>query len=180
MTTELELTSLPDARVQLRVSPERFHLSARLQPPNLRIVAHAVLLGVVLTMGRFALTLTQMSTGVVVLGLIFAVLALFLANRSLLPYFQRTTIDLGPNGGTISTRPLGRTRQLRLAELGVRRGYYPDFKGAVDDEGRLETAVVLDHGRHSFPFLIAFREAEQRHVVEALHTWLETAKRGAS
>lgn len=162
--------------MQLRISPQRFYLSARLQPPNLRIVAHVGLLGVVLMMARFAMSMAPMTLGLAVLGLIFAALLLFLAHRSLLPYFQRTTIDLGLSGGTISTRPRGRTRRLRLAELGVRRGYYPDFKGAGDDEGRLETAVVLDHGPQSFPFLIAFREAEQRHVVEALHAWLETAK----
>lgn len=162
-----------DARVQLRVSREELVLSAPRQPPSLRFVSHVIM--VALLVGGPALgfwALHPRVLGYLAVCSPFLLVGLLLLRRNVLPFFQTTTIKLAPDGGTISTTPFGATRRLRLADLRVRLGHHPDFP---NEEGNLDSAVLLDHGREKFSFLIAYREEAQRRVVEVMREWLRGA-----
>jgi hypothetical protein len=163
-----------DARVQLSVSPERFHLSAKRARPSgkaFSVVTIAVVM--FLGIGFGAKSLHAKPLGYLAVTSPFLLVGVFMLRRSLLPLFQMTTIDLARDGGAITTAPLGGTHRLRLADLRVRLGNYPDFNDPESVETGLEGAVLMDHGRQTFSFLISFRRAEQQRVFQALQEWLQ-------
>jgi hypothetical protein len=173
--------SLLDARVQLRVSPERFQLSAKRAFASGRTFSTVMIVAMLFAFLFIGWKAQSGTLGYLAVTSPFIFVGLFLLRRSLLPLFQTTTIDLAHDGGVIVTAPIGGTRRLRLGDVRIRRGNYPDFNDPESVSTGLDSAVHLDHGRQTISFLIGYREAEQRHAVEALQTWLDTAaKRGAS
>jgi hypothetical protein len=169
-----------DARVQLRVSPERFQLSAKRAFASGRTFSTVTIVAMLFAFLFLGWRMQDGTLGYLAVTSPFIFVGLFLLRRALLPLLQTTTIDLARDGGVVVMAPIGGTCRLLLKDVRVRRGNYPDFNDPESVSTGLDSAVHLDHGRQHISFLIGYREAEQRHVVEALQAWLDAATKGGA
>jgi hypothetical protein len=96
-----------------------------------------------------------------------------LARRALFPMFQVTTLELGPEEGTIETLPVGGKTRLVRKELRARAGKHRRWKAdSTGASSRPEQAVILEHGTKAFPLLAGYSLPERRWVLSELKTWL--------
>jgi hypothetical protein len=168
-----------DTRVELETSDRRFYLGV---PPVRFSAATVVPLGFMTFWFTFLTFWTTMAAKGSLVFAAFSVpfwlvgVAMFRA--TVFPLFQTTTIELGPETGSIETRPLGKRTRLRTAELRARR----DEKIVSQSEGgrNQEAGVVLEHGTKTFKLLTGFSEQEQRWVHEQLREWLPAMRDGGT
>jgi hypothetical protein len=103
----------------------------------------------------------------------FWLVGLGMLGRFGLPLLRTTTLEIGPDGATLTTAPLGKARRLRREELKVRVGENVRFRHAgMRVQQAAAPAVLLEHGTETIALLDGYSEQEQRWVVEELGAWL--------
>jgi hypothetical protein len=161
----LEVT---DGRLKLRVPPVR-PSPATLAPLGFMTFWFAFISFWTVNAARASALFAAFSTP-------FWIAGLGMLRRFLLPLFQVTTLELGPDGGSLATRPLGRRRALRAGELRVRLGEETRLQqrgmGAASGP---EPVILLEHGTETLPLLAGFSEQERRWILAELEAFLPRA-----
>jgi hypothetical protein len=163
-----------DTRLELEVEDGRFHLHVPPARPGARM------LGPLAFATAWFSFLAFWTSGAARGSLLFAAFSLpfwlaglAMVRRFVFPLFQVTTLDLGPGGGRLETKPLGRRRDLRPGELRARLGPHPQSRHQDEETSPpSETIVLLEHGTETFPLLEGWSDAEKRWIAAELEAYL--------
>jgi hypothetical protein len=165
--------AVESARIQVRSADARLTLVAPRARPTSWVISFVVVIGILFAIPAFcAIGLHGSPLGAMAVTSPFWIVGLVLLGRHVLPLFQVTSLELTRDGGTISTAPLGKARRLKIEDVRIRTGHWPDFQSPEDAAQGAQPAVLLDHGKETHAFLIGFDPRHQKRVIEVLQAWL--------
>jgi hypothetical protein len=160
-----------DTRVELETSDTRFYVRIPPARPSAATLAPLGFAAFWLTFVAFWTTMAAKgSVMFAAFSIPFWIVGLAMVRRFGFRLFQSTTIELGPETGSIETRPLGARKRLHTKEL--RAHLQEQIRPKDEGDRSQEAAVVLEHGTKTFTLLAGFSAQEQRWVHEQLREWL--------